>query len=103
MALSVAYQTVVTNITTTTALWTSPTAATLPYVRDLVVTNSGASTLFVSCGAAAASAVTTSSFQIPTGQSIVLMGQLPASSILYGVSSGTAAASIGYASVVSVI
>ena len=106
MALAAAYQTTVTNITSSTPLYTTATAtaATFGYGRDLVITNSGASTLFVSAGPAAASAVTTSSFGIPTGGSIVLTQcQVPASTIIYGVSSGTAAASIGYASVVSVI
>lgn len=101
MAISVAWQTVFTNITTTTALYTTPssTAASFgAYVRDLVITNSGVSTLFVSAGPAAASAVTTSSFGIPSGGSVILTQcQVPASTIIYGVSSGTAAASIGFA------
>ena len=100
MALAVPYQTAVTNITSSAALWTSPTTG---YQRDVVITSNGASTVFVSAGAAAASAVTTSSFVIPTGQSVLLEGQLPNSTIFFGVSSGTAAVSIGYASVVSVI
>ena len=100
MALAVAYTTAITNITSSVALWTSPSTG---YVRDVVVTSSGASTLFVSAGTGASSAASTSSFGIPTGQSIVLEGQLPASTIFFGYSAGTAAASIGYASVVSVI
>ena len=103
MALAVAYQTVFTNITSSTALWTSPTAATTPYVRDLVITNSGASLLYVTAGTGATSAAAATGFGIPTGQSVVLEGQLPASTKIYGYSAGTAAASIGYASVVSVI
>ena len=106
MAIAAAYQTTVTNITTSKALYTTATstAASFAYGRDLVVTNNGPSTLFISAGPAASSAVTTSSFGIPTGGSVVLTQcQVPASTILFGVSSGTAAASIGYASVVSVI
>ena len=103
MALAVAYQTVYTSITSSAALWTSPTAATTPYVRDLVITNSGASLLYVAVGTAASSAAAATGFGIPTGQSDRPRGQLPASTIIYGYSAGTAAASIGYASVVSVI
>jgi hypothetical protein len=101
VALSVAWQTVFTNITTTTALYTTPSASTAAYgsyARDLVITSSGASTLFVSAGPAAASAVTTSSFGIPSGGSVILTQcQVPAGTIIYGVSAGTAAASIGWA------
>jgi hypothetical protein len=101
VALAVAYQTVITSVTNSSlALWTSPSTG---YVRDVVITNSGASTLFVSSGTGVSSASTTVSFGIPTGQSLVLEGQLPSSTIFYGFSGGTAAASIGYASVVSVI
>ena len=103
MALAVAYQTVYTNITSSAPLWTSPTAAVTPYVRDLVITNSGASLLYVAVGTAATTAAAATGFGIPTGQSVVLEGQLPASTIIFGYSAGTAAASIGYASVVSVI
>ena len=103
MALAVAYQTVVTSITSNAALWTSPTATVTPYVRDLVITNSGASLLYVAVGTAATTAAAATGFGIPTGQTVVLEGQLPASTIIFGYSAGTAAASIGYASVVSVI
>ena len=101
MAISVAWQTVYTNITTSAALYTTPSNATAAYgayARDLVITSSGASTLFVSAGLAAASATTTASFVIPPGGTVILTQcQVPAATIIYGVSSGTAAASIGWA------
>ena len=55
---------------------------------------------------AATSAVTTSSFLVPAGQSVVLMGQAPTSAILYtciASSGGTSSVSLGWGSVVSVI
>lgn len=100
MALAVAYQTVVTSITSNVALWTSPTTG---YQRDLAITNSGASLLYVVAGTAATTAAAATGFGIPTGQTVVLEGQLTNSTIIFGYSAGTAAASIGYASVVSVV
>ena len=100
MALAVAYQTVFTSITSSTALWTSPTTG---YQRDLAITNSGASLLYVAVGTGATTAAAATGFGIPTGQTVVLEGQVTNSTIIFGYSGGTAAASIGYASVVSVI
>lgn len=105
MALAVAYSTAVTAAaTTSTAIYTT---ATTGYQRDLVITNGGASTCFVSAGTGVTSASTTVSFAIPTGQSIVLEGQTPNSTIIYGFAAATPAGglnlSVGYASVVSVI
>lgn len=104
MALAVAYQTTVT-FTTTAALYTT-SSTSLPG-RDLVITNSGAGTCYVACGAPTTAAVTTSSFVIPTGGSVVLTQcQIPASLKIWGcqdVATNTQSVSIGYASVVSVI
>lgn len=102
MALSVAYQTTA-SFTTTAALFTTATstASTYAYGRDLVITNAGTATIFVAAGAAVSSAVTTSSFVIPAGGSVILTEcQVPASTIIYGVQSvatTTSYASIGYA------
>jgi len=99
VAIAASYFTVVTNITSSAPLYTT---ATTGYKRDLVVTNSGASTLFVAAGPAVSSAATTSSFAVPTGGSLILTQcQVPVSTILYGVSSGTASASLGWASLVT--
>lgn len=106
MALAATYSTVVTAAaTTSTALWTSPTSG---YQRDLVVTNSGASTCFVSSGTGVSSASTTVSFAVPSGGSVVLTEcQVPNATILYGFAAASPAGglnvSIGYGSVVSVI
>lgn len=101
MALAESYQTTVT-VTTSAAAWTAPTTG---YVRDLVIT-AGTKDIYVAFGQAT-SAVTTSSFQIPAGQSLVLMGAVPTTTaIVYtciATSGGTSSASIGYASNVSVI
>ena len=104
MAIAASYQTAVTAAaTTSTALWTSPTTG---YQRDLVVTNGGASTCFISAGTGVSSASTTVSFAVPTGQQLVLQGQIPNSTILFGFAAASPAGglnvSIGYASVVSV-
>ena len=106
MALAVSPFTTVTNITTSTALYTVASATVPTFARDLVITSSGASTLFVAVGPAVTSAATTSSFMIPRGQSVLLEGfanpgTLP--TVIYGTSAGTASASLGWASVVSVI
>ena len=106
MAISVAWQTVVTNITTSTALFTTATstAATFQYQRDLVITNSGASTLFVSGGTGTTAATTLISFGIPSGGTLLLTQcQVPNQTIIWGTSGGTAAASIGFATNVAYI
>lgn len=100
MALAVAYQTTVTSITSNAALYTTSTTG---YQRDLAITNSGASFLYVVAGTSATTAAAATGFGIPTGQTVILEGQVPNSTIIFGYSAGTAAASIGYASVVSVI
>jgi hypothetical protein len=101
VAIAATYFTTVTNVTTSTALYTTSSTA---YNRDLVITNSGVSTLFVAVGAAISSAATTSSYGIPSGGSLVLTEcQVPQTAKIYGTSAGTAAASLGWATLVSVI
>ena len=105
MAIAATYFTALTAAaTTSTALYTTSTTA---YQRDLVVTNGGASTCFISAGTGVSSASTTVSFAIPAGQQLVLQGQVPNSTILYGFAAaspaGGLAVSLGWGSVVSVI
>ena len=106
MAIAASYFTTVTNpATTSTALYTTSTTA---YQRDLVVSNGGASHVLVAAqdrGHRLAS--TTVSFAIPAGQQLVLQGQVPNSTILYGFAAAAPAGgliiSLGWGSVVSVI
>ena len=95
------------SVTTTAPLYTVPTSSSNPYgtyARDLVVTNGGPSNLFVTLGSGSTAATTAQSFQIPTGGSLVLTQcQVPAGGIIYGVSSGTSSAYIGYGSNVSYV
>ncbi len=105
MAIAASYFTAVTAAaTTSTALYTTSTTA---YQRDLVVTNGGASTCFISAGTGVSSASTTVSFAVPAGQQLVLQGQVPNSTILYGFAAASPAGglnvSLGWGSVVSVI
>ena len=112
MAISVAWQTTAT-FTTSAALFTVPTAAfaatagTFLYPRDLVITNSGTSTCYVSASATATGALTTSSFALPTGGTVLLTQcQVPASTIIYGVqavATTPSQVSIGYATNVAYI
>lgn len=77
MAISVAWQTVVTVGTAQTSnqLYTVPasTASTFAYARDLVCTNSGAATILVGLSTASgAVATSTGSFQVPAGGTVIL-------------------------------
>jgi len=105
VAIAASYFTAVTAAaTTSTVLYTT---ATTGYQRDLVVANGGASTCFVSAGTGVSSASTTVSFAIPSGQTLVLMGDIPNSTKLYGFAAALPAGglnlSLGWGSVVSVI
>lgn len=101
MAISVAWQTVLTVGTTDTALYTLPSSGNFGgYVRDLVITNSGATTIWVGQTTSGSPvSTTTGSFQIPTGGSVILTEcQVPAATVIKGLSPGTAgSASIGFA------
>ena len=102
MALAVAYfLTNTTGISSSTVLYTTGTT----YNRDLVVANGGTTPIFVGVGPAVTSAASTSSFEIPAGQSVCLMGAVPTSAKIYCTTgAGTCSSvSLGWASVVSVI
>ena len=105
MAIAATYFTAVTDAaTTSTSVYTTSASA---YQRDLVITNGGASTCFVSAGTGVSSASTTVSFAIPSGGQLVLQGQVPNSTILYGFAAASPAGglniSLGWGSVISVI
>lgn len=103
MALAANYQTV-TTFSSSTALYTVPSTGNFgTYARDLVITNSGTVSAFFAVGTGASSAATTSSFVVPSGGSVILTEcQVPASAIIYGIpQSGTASASIGFATLVT--
>lgn len=102
MAINAQWQTVATVNTTNTALYTvaAATASTFSYARDLVVTNSGATTIWIGVTTSGSpAATTTGSFQIPTGGSLVLTQcQVPNGAVVSGISPGTAgSASVGFA------
>lgn len=108
MAIAASY--VLNGVTVNTssgALYTVPSAGanTNAYLRDLVLTNAGTTSIFLSLGTGATSAATTSSFVVPTGGSVILTQcQVPAGGIVFGVSPGSAGAlSVGYATNVAYI
>lgn len=104
MALAATY--ILTKaVTASAALYTVPSASSVPYLRDLILTNSGTVSLFISLGSGSTGALTTSSFQVPAGGSVVLSQcQVPSSAIVFGTApTGTGSLSVGYGSVVSVI
>jgi hypothetical protein len=104
VALAVNWFTTATNITTSVQVpYTVPSTG---YNRDLVIANGGTTPVFISFGPAVTSAITTSSFEIPSGQQVVVMGQAPTSAVMYavaGTSLTVSTMSLGWASVVSVI
>ena len=105
MAIAATYFTTVTAAaTTSTSVYTTSATA---YQRDLVITNGGASTCFVSAGTGVSSASTTVSFAIPSGGQLVLQGTVPNSTLIYGFAAASPAGglnlSLGWGSVVSVI
>lgn len=88
-----------TSVTSSAALYTVPSTG---YKRDLVITNGGPSSLFVALGSGATAASTAQSAQIPSGGSMILTQcQVPTSAILYAISAGTSATSVGYGSLVT--
>ena len=102
MAIAATWLTTATNITSSTAIWTSPTTG---YVRDLVVTNGGTAKAYVSLGPDVGSASSANSFTIPSGGTVVLTAcAVPTNSIMYAqaATGSTVSVSIGYGSVVSV-
>lgn len=108
MAISVAWQTVVTFSAATTPAYTVPTSATVlfgAYARDLVINNSGTVGVFANLNPAANAATTTASFLIPAGGTVILTQcQVPGGSNVNLIpQSGTASASIGWATNVAYI
>ena len=95
----------VTVGTASTSIYTTAAATISSYLRDLVVTNAGAPTILVSFGGG--SAATASSFQIPSGGSVVLTQcQVPNATTLYAITQTTVATgsiSVGYATNVAYI
>jgi hypothetical protein len=102
VAIAATYQTVASSVTTTAATVYTTGAG---YARDLIVTNSGANTIFVGLGTSSV-ATSVASFAIPSGGTLLLTeSAVPVSTPLTaicGVAAGSSV-SIGYGSVVYVI
>ncbi len=99
MAIAAAWKINALSVVGSTVIYTVPTTG---YNRDLVVTNDGPSALFVGLGSGVTAATTVNSFQIPTGGSLVLTQcQVPTGGIIFGISAGTSATSVGYGSLVN--
>jgi len=100
VAIAAAWQTVASVTTTAGTVYTTnaSTASTFAYQRDLVVTNSGASTIFVGMGASSVS-TSVASFNIPAGGTVVLTQcQVPGGTpITACTGAGSSSVSIGYA------
>lgn len=106
MAIATSWVVSQTAVTTTALIYTVPssTSATYGYARDLIINNGGPSTCFFGLGTGVTGGVTTSSFQVPAGGSVILTQcQVPSSGIIGAVSSGTSSVSIGYGTNVSYV
>lgn len=105
MAISVAWQTTATNITTSAPLYTVPTTGLFgTYARDLVITNAGTANVYVNAGTGATSSAIVTSTQIPAGGTLLLTQcQVPAGTVVYAFASAAASVSIGYATNVAFI
>lgn len=100
MAIAATWLTTATNITTSAALYTTSTT----YNRDLVITNAGTATGYVTVGVSASSAAAATGFVLPAGGTAILTQcQVPASTIIYGFSASGTNFSIGYGSLVNYI
>jgi hypothetical protein len=104
VAIAATYALTVAVPTSSTVLYTTPASTVQTYIRDLILTNAGTTTIFLSLGTGVSSAATTSSFVVPTGGSVVLTQcGVPNSGIIYGISPTNAGVlSVGYGSVTSV-
>ena len=99
MAIAATWKVNSLSVTSSAAVYTVPSTG---YNRDLVVTNGGPSALFVALGTGCTVATTAGSWQVPSGGSLVLTQcQVPTSGIIFGVSAGTSATSVGYGSLVN--
>jgi hypothetical protein len=112
VAISVPWVVNNTVVTSTTTIYTVPTYsasstipyAQTPYVRDLVVTNGGPSTVFIGLGTGVTGGATVSSFAVPSGGTVILTQcQVPQGSVVGAISSGTAAVSVGFGTNVSYV
>lgn len=109
MAIAAQWQTVATVTTGASTVYTIPSGTASAYgvyARDLVVTNSGVPTVFLSLTPAGAAAATTlASFAIPSGGTVILTQcQVPAGANLSAItSSGTASVSVGFGTNVSYV
>jgi len=105
VAISVAWQTVATAITTSVSLYTVPSTGNFgTYARDLVICNSGTANVYVNAGTGATSAAIATSTQIPTGGTLLLTQcQVPAGMVIYAFASVAGSVSIGYATNVAFI
>ena len=106
MAISVAWQTVVT-VTTSATVYTTPTgtASTFGYASDLVLCNAGTATIFVAV-ARVLQGGHFGGFVIPAGGSVILTQcQVPPATIISGVQCGasTTSFSIGFATNITYI
>lgn len=106
--MAIATQWVASSIavaTSSTSVYTTVAATVSSYLRDLVVTNSGAYPVCVSMGTSATAAVIASSFFLPPGGTVVLtQSQVPNAAKIYGIAVGTASSlSVGYATNVAYI
>jgi hypothetical protein len=108
VAIAAQWQTVATLTSSSTGVYTVPTNTTAAtyayggYARDLVVTNSGTTSVSVSFGASASSAATASSFALPVGGTVILTQcQIPNGGIVWGIGPGQV--SVGFGTNVSYI
>jgi len=106
VAIAAAWQTVASVTTTAGTVYTTnaSTASTYAYGRDLVITNSGANTIFIGMGASNV-ATSVASFNIPAGGTMVLTqcqvpGGVPVTALT---GTGSSSVSIGYALNVSYV
>jgi hypothetical protein len=105
MAISAQWSASTAVTTTAATVYTTAAATVSSYLRDLVVTNSGANTIFVGIGASNV-ATSVASFGIPAGGSLVLTQcQVPNATpitAICGLAAGSSV-SIGYATNVAYI
>ena len=99
MAIAASWAVNNTAVTTTAGTVYTTTAG---YKRDLVVTNGGASTIFIGMGVSSV-ATSVASFSVPPGGTVVLTQcQVPASTpITACTGAGSSTVSIGYGSLVN--
>jgi hypothetical protein len=98
VAIAASWQTVASVTTTAGTVFTTASG----YIRDLVVNNSGANTIFVGLGTASV-ATSVASFSIPAGGTIVLTEcEIPTSAPLTAITgTGSSTISVGYGSLVN--